>query len=138
MLGEEDISSRNKGLRKITGIQIPKGAIVFGTIAFCIFVVAGGIYDILENPPTIIPGPNGQFITIHPFGSNQTLYESAFVMITYSMMFLGLLLAHNSTKIAYDRKKANFFLIIGIILTLTGFAGNWVIIFLKRALLRTL
>jgi hypothetical protein len=89
------------------------------------------------NPPTIIPGPNRQYITIAPFGYpiDQTLYESAFVMFTYSMMFFGLLLAHNSTKIAYDRKKANFFLIIGIVFTLTGFAGNWVIIFLKRALL---
>jgi hypothetical protein len=109
--------------------------LVYGLVAFCIFVVAGGIYDILENPPTILPGPGGDWMTLHPYGSDQTLYESIFVMMTYTSMFSGLLLAYRSSKVAYDKRRANFMLIIGVGLVMAGFAGNWIIIFLKRALL---
>jgi hypothetical protein len=124
------ISTRKKDSR-LFRFTIPKRIIVYGVVIFCIFVVAGGIYDILENPRVILQLPSGQWVTLHPSLNDQTLYESIFVMITYSMMFGGLILAYRSTKIAYDRKKANFRLIIGLIFAIAGFAGNMLIIFLK-------
>lgn len=56
-------------------------------------------------------------------------------MITYTMMFAGMLIAYRSTRVAYDRRRANFMLIVGIGLVLAGYSGNWIILFMKRALL---
>ena len=132
---EEDIISSRRKRSRDSGFQVPKRLVVYGVVAFCIFIVAGGIYNILENPPTLIPGPGGRWITLHPYATDQTLYESVFVMITYTMMFAGMLLAYRSTKVAYNRRRANYLLIIGIGLVLAGYSGNWLILFMKRALL---
>ena len=102
-------------------------------IVFVIFIISGGIYDILENPPTLIPN-NGGWSSIHPYMGEQTLNESIFTMIMNFMSFGGLLLAYRSTSIRYDKRKANMFLIFGMILLILGVAGNYFIIRIKRGL----
>jgi ABC-type uncharacterized transport system permease subunit len=103
-------------------------------VIFVIFVISGGIYDILENPPTLIPNNEGGWSAIHPFMGEQTLNESIFSMIMNFMTFGGLLLAYRSTSIRYDKRKANTFLIFGMILLILGVSGNYFIIRLKRGL----
>lgn len=105
-------------------------------VLFSIFIIAGGFYNILTDPYWLIPLQNGQFVTVHPYLSEQTVYESLFAIITNSAMLVGMFISYRSTQVAYDRGKANMYLIIGIALFVAGISGNYLILNLKRSILR--
>ena len=107
-------------------------AIAWIIVVFVSFIAGGGIYDILDNPLTILPGPSGRWISVHPYMSEQTLNESIVSMLLTFSMFAGVYMSYRSTKVAYDQKKANMMLILGIALTLIGLAGSQYLIVLKR------
>lgn len=121
------------GYRRGKGFKVPRNVVVIAVVMFIIFVVGGGFYDIVENPPALIPGPSG-WVAVHPYMDEQTLNESIFAMVTTASMFVGLLLAYKSTQVRYDRKRANAMLMVGIALILLGLSGNYYIIYLKRSL----
>jgi len=83
-------------------------------IALSIFLLGGGIYDIIEKPiPIGIRG--GRVITFYPYGINeQLLGESLLVMILYGLGVAGLILTYQSTKFAYRPRQAYIMLLIGI------------------------
>jgi len=99
---------------------------------FCIFIAGGGIYDLLDDPITLFPGSGGGWIAVHPYMGEQTLNESIVSMVLAFSTFTGLLVAHRSTKVAYDRKKANTMLLLGVSLILMGLAGSHYLMILKR------
>ncbi len=99
---------------------------------FTAFLAGGGIYDMIDNPPTIFPGPQGGWITVHPYPGEQTLNESLVSMVLTLLMFGGMLVSYRSTKIVYDSKRANQMLILGIALILMGLAGSHYLLILKR------
>jgi hypothetical protein len=103
-------------------------------VLFCLFVISGGFYNILENPPPYIPYYD-RVLTLHPYMSDQTVYESIFVFLTNAAMFFGLWLSYRSTQIAYDREKANRRLLLGIGFTMAGLFGNHLIYEMKKAVL---
>ena len=108
--------------------------LAWGSVLFCLFVISGGFYNILENPPPYIPYYD-RVLTLHPYLSDQTVYESIFVFLTNAAMFFGLWLSYRSTKIAYDREKANTRLLLGIGFTMAGLFGNHLIYEMKKAVL---
>jgi len=83
-------------------------------IALSIFLLGGGIYDIIEKPiPIGIRG--GRVITFYPYGINeQLLGERLLVMILYGLGVAGLILTYQSTKFAYRPRQAYIMLLIGI------------------------
>ncbi|HDI12155.1 MAG TPA: hypothetical protein ENF63_01025 [Candidatus Bathyarchaeota archaeon] len=83
-------------------------------IALSIFLLGGGIYDIIEKPiPIGMQG--GRVITFYPYGINeQLLGESLLVMILYGLGVVGLILTYQSTKFAYRPRQAYIMLLIGI------------------------
>ena len=83
-------------------------------IALSIFLLGGGIYDIIEKPvPIGMRG--GRVITFYPYGINeQLLGESLLVMILYGLGVVGLILTYQSTKFAYRPRQAYIMLLIGI------------------------
>ena len=101
---------------------------------FCLFVISGGFYNILENPPPYLPYYD-RVLTLDPRLSEQTVYESIFVFLTNAAMFFGLWLCYRSTQIAYDREKANNRLLLGIGFTMVGLFGNHLIYEMKRTVL---
>ncbi len=101
---------------------------------FCLFVISGGFYNILENPPPYIPYYD-RVLTLDWRLSEQTVYESIFVFLTNSAMFFGLWLCYRSTQIAYDREKANRWLLLGIGFAMAGLFGNHLIYEMKKAVL---
>ena len=101
---------------------------------FCLFVLSGGIYNLLESPPPFLPYGN-RYLMVDPRFDRQTLYESIFIFLSNAAAFLGLWISHRSTQVAYDRSKANKYLIIGIVLTLAGIMGSYLMIELKRTIL---
>jgi hypothetical protein len=124
-------SSKKKRSRKAR-FTIPSSAIAWASVLFCLFVISGGFYNILENPPPYIPYYD-RVLTLHPYLSDQTVYESIFVFLTNAAMFLGLWLSYRSTQIAYDREKANRRLLLGIGFTMAGLFGNHLIYEMKKA-----
>lgn len=89
-------------------------------IAASIFLLGGGIYDILEQPVVaFISG--GRIIPYYPQALNeQLLGESVAAMILYSLGITGLILMYRSTKYAYNPREAYTTLLIGLFLLLIG------------------
>jgi len=83
-------------------------------IVISIFLLGGGIYDIIERP-VIIGGWQGRILTFYPRGINeQFLGESIFVIILYALGAGGLILTYQSTKYVYRPRQAYLMLIMGV------------------------
>jgi len=128
------IDDLSKGKR---GPKVSVNVVAWLSVIFIAFIVGGGIYDMLDNPLTMIPGPRGGWISVHPYMGEQTLNESMVSMLLTFCMFIGLLIAYRSTKVAYDPKKANTMLVIGIAMTLLGLAGSHYLLVLKNLAARS-
>ncbi len=118
---------------KQSKITVPKKYIAFIVVAFCVFVLGGGIYNILEHPRSIIPLQNG-YTSLHPYMSEQTSTEGDIIMLINSFMIVGFYMTYRSTQIAYNRKSANMWLLAGIILIIVGFSGNYLIMQIKTSI----
>jgi hypothetical protein len=91
-------------------------------VAFSLFLMAGGIYDIIEQPDIAGFSSTGGIISFFPYGiTQQLLLESVIVMIFYGMGFAGFLVAYRSTKYAYDPRQAYRFLLVGCVLVLISY-----------------
>lgn len=109
--------------RSRTRPKVPLALVTASVIFFTIFIVGGGIYDLLDNPLVIVAGPQG-WIAIHPVLSEQTLNESFLSMIFNLLIFTGLFASYRSTQVAYDSKRATTMLVLGIALVLLGLSGS--------------
>jgi len=91
-------------------------------VAASIFLLGGGIYDILEKPYFAIFLEGGRFIGVYPYSLNeQLLAESIFVMLIYAIGAGGFLLTYQSTKYAYRPRQAFMFLLIGVIFIIVAY-----------------
>ena len=111
--------------------RVPLMLVTASVVLFTAFIVGGGIYDILDNPPAILPGPRG-WITVHPYMSEQTLNESLLSMVLTVSAFAGLFVSYRSTQVTYDTRRATTMLILGIALILMALAGSHYLLILKR------
>ena len=100
---------------------------------FAAFIMGGGIYDVVDKPPAIIPGPKG-WMAIYPMMSEQTLNESLLAMVFYFLSFLGLYLSHQASRVSYDRRRAATYFLLGIGLVLLSVSGCYYLYFLKRSI----
>lgn len=129
---------RIKKALKSTGgtskVLIPKKYISFAVVLFCIFIMGGGIYNILETPPSIIPLQNG-YSSLHPYSNEQTSTEGFVIMMINGAIIAGFYMTYRSTQVAYNRTAANRWLMVGIILIILGFGGNYLILRLKQSIL---
>jgi uncharacterized integral membrane protein len=126
--------SRNSALDTLKNFRVPGRLITWGSIILCIFILGGGFYNLLSDQVyTVIPYQGG-YLTLHPYLSEQTVYESVFVMLANASIFVGLWLSYKSTQVSYDRVKANRFIMLGIGFTVAGLAGNHLILEMKRAI----
>ena len=83
-------------------------------IAASIFLLGGGLYDLLEKPLVAAFAAGGRIIFYYPYGINQQfIAESMFVMIVYAIAVVGLLLTYESTKYAYRPRQAFMLLLVG-------------------------
>jgi hypothetical protein len=91
-------------------------------VALAIFLLGGGIYDLLIKPIVAIVASGGRIITFYPFGlSEQFLLESIVIMIFYALGVAGFLIAYRSTKYVYNPRQAYRFLLVGCALLLIAF-----------------
>ena len=105
--------------------------IIIAIVLFVIFVIGGGVFDIVEKPPAIVSTQSGGSTSISPYSDYQTLNESFVSMVLFGISFLGLVLVYRSTRVLYDRSKANLQLVMGTGLALVGIAGFYILWYLK-------
>jgi len=96
--------------------------LAFLAIGGAVFLMGGGVYDILEKPLGILPGLQGRWIFYWPYDINeQSLNESIIVIIYYALGALGFLLAYQSTRYAYRPRQAWWLLVLGATFIIISF-----------------
>ena len=91
-------------------------------VAISLFLMAGGIYNVLIQPIVAYVSAAGRIVSFYPYGiTDQLLLESVIIMIFYAMGFAGFLVAYRSTKYAYNPRQAYRFLLVGCVLALLSY-----------------
>jgi len=91
-------------------------------VVVSLFLLGGGIYDILTTDIAVAYFPSGgKIIVFYPSLAEQFLLESMLVMIFGAIGFAGFLIAHRSTKYAYSPRQAYRFLLVGCVLLIIGY-----------------
>jgi len=119
---------------KLTRFKFPQTVLIFGLVAFATFIMGGGIYDLLEKPYSVLPGPGGGWMTVHPLINEQTLNESLLSMSFYTFIFAGFFLSYRSSQIRYNPRQFKMMLTIGIVMLILGVIGCNYLVFLKSTL----
>lgn len=125
---------KRKTTPKRSRIQIPKKYISLAVVLFSLFILGGGIYNILEEPASMLGLPSGPS-SLHPYLNEQTSTEGWIIMLINGFIILGFYMTYRSTQIAYNRTSANRWLMGGIALIILGFGGNYLILQLKQSLI---
>lgn len=92
--------------------------LVVAVLVFVGFILAGGIYDILERPISLLPTPTGYSVVIKGTLGQQTLNESLIAAFLYMLGLGGLYMLLRSTRYAYRPRNAYLLLILGTITVL--------------------
>ncbi len=96
-------------------------AITFITIAFSIFILAGGVFDMLERPLALIPRGRSGYTFLYPGNIHfQTSLESILSGLLYVLGLGGLYLLLRSTRLAYRPRRAYSVFLVGMVLLLTS------------------
>lgn len=89
--------------------------------AVSLFLLAGGIYDILAQPLAAIPWGR-KVLFFYPYTLQaQAVIESVGVMVIYALGVAGILLMYQSTKYVYKPRQAFMMLLSGVILILIAY-----------------
>ncbi len=117
--------------RRITTVK-PSLFVVAAIIAgVSIFLLGGGIYDILEQPLVAIP-IGSRILFFYPGTlQEQTGLDSLFAMGAYLFGLIGILLVYQSTKYAYRPRQAFMLLLIGVMFILFAYINIENLIYLK-------
>ena len=117
--------------RTLSRLKVPTLLMAILLAGFSIFLLGGGVYDIISNPISIIP-MRGRIITVYPYYIHeQTLTASIGVMILYTIGMIGLILLYESTKYVRNPRQASILILIGITLIALVFISMEVILHLK-------
>jgi len=114
--------------------RIPKTLLIFGFIALAIFIMGGGIYDLLDKPASILPGSRGGWVAVHPLVHEQTLNESLLSISFYIFIFSGFFLSYRSSQIRFNARQSKMMITIGLALLIIGVIGANYLVVLKSQL----
>jgi len=114
--------SLQKTYEKIITAKPSLFVVAISVVAASLFLLGGGIYDILIQPIVAIVASGGRIISFYPYGiTEQLLLESVIIMVFYAMGFAGFIIAYRSTKYAYSPRQAYRFLLVGCVLLLISY-----------------
>jgi len=89
-----------------------------------IFIISGGVYDILEKPIALIPSPSNPVpLFFYPGISAQTLNESIQTFFLFIIGTIGGILVLRSTRYTYKPRESAILLYIGLIMITVGYLG---------------
>jgi hypothetical protein len=122
-----------KAYRKILALKPSWTIIALIGVAASVFLLGGGVYDLIEKPFALLPGAtSGSWIFYYPRELNaQSLNESIIVMFLYAIGFAGFAAIYQSTKYAHKPRQAFTWLLVGAILAILAYYGCETIVALK-------
>jgi succinate dehydrogenase hydrophobic anchor subunit len=127
------VKSKDARIRRNKSLEFLSGYTGIIMVILIIFIMGGGVYDIINRPESTLVSSSGAYTSISPYFGEQTINESIVSMFLYGCGFLGLLLVAKSTQVLYDKSKANLNLIIGVGLAIVGVAGAYVLLIIKSS-----
>ncbi|MBS7644103.1 hypothetical protein KEJ26_05985 [Candidatus Bathyarchaeota archaeon] len=99
-----------------------------------IFILSGGIYDIMEKPLAVMPGSEQYWTFYVPRDiSRQTLNESLIALFLYVAGISGFFIAYRSTRYVYRPRQASILLLIGTVMIVLAFFGGLYVLGQKMA-----
>jgi len=111
-----------KAYQKMMTVKPSLLLIAIMTISLSIFLLGGGVYDILEKPMSLLPGST-RLLVYYPYLNEQSLNESIVVMLLYFIGVVGFLLMYQSTQYAYRPRQAFILLLVGGTLVALAYLG---------------
>jgi hypothetical protein len=113
---------------KIPDIQLPYEApqkyLLAILLFITIFILAGGIYDLTENPLPMGQTSTG-LVPIFQSSSQQFLVESLIAALFFGIGTGAFYMIRYSTRFAYDARTSLTLLILGIILAIIAAGGTF-------------
>jgi len=112
--------SLNKLYRTISTARPSNLIVPMAAIAFAVFLLGGGLYDIIMKPlPAVYY--QGRFLFLYPQLSEQFITDSIIAMTGYALGIAGLIAIYQSTKYVYKPRQAYMMLLIGVALLLFAY-----------------
>ncbi|MEM2094812.1 MAG: hypothetical protein QXI32_05895 [Candidatus Bathyarchaeia archaeon] len=99
-------------------------------MAFFIFVLGGGIYDLMEKPPRILTSPSNP-VFWYPGITEQTFNESLYFTVFLLAGVSGGYLVFISTRVGLRPREAKMLLLIGAMMMLIATVYSEAILHLK-------
>jgi hypothetical protein len=116
-------------------LRIQRNASILTFIAaasFTIFVAAGGLYDLVENPIALVPQSGGGWSFIYTGSMNlQTVSESLVAGIIYALGVAGFYLIYRSTRLLYKPRQAYILVLVGLTVTIIALAYSIMLLQMK-------
>jgi len=117
-------------VRRIKEIRLPRmpslkplnAIILFLLVSMSIFILGGGVYDIMERPMSILPTPS-QPVYYYQGMTDQTMTESLTFMFFLVIGVVGGYVSFRSTRHAYRPREAKMYLLIGVTMLVFAFLG---------------
>jgi len=95
-----------------------------------IFILGGGVYDIMQKPISVLPTPSNP-VFYYSGLSDQTLNESMIFILFLIIGISGGYISFRSTRHAYRPREAKMFIAIGVTMLIVAFIGCETIMALK-------
>lgn len=111
----------NRLYRRISTAKPSTLAVSVVAIAAAIFLLGGGLYDVINRPLPAIYSPRAGFLFLYPQLSEQFITDSVISMILYALGIVGLLSIYQSTKYAYKPRQAYLMFLVGILFVLLAY-----------------
>lgn len=111
-----------KAYRKLTTAKPSIFIIALLVASLAVFLLGGGVYDILEKPLIAFPISQTRILFFYPYSLHeQAISESLYIMVSYAIGAVGLLLMYQSTKYAYKPRQAFIMLLAGVAFMLMAY-----------------
>jgi OST3/OST6 family protein len=94
--------------------------VLIAIYAFSLFLLAGGIFDIVENTQPVI-GSGTNILFLYPGIQGQTTYESIGAAILFAITLGGTYLMYQSTRKVHEPRYSSQLLLFGSLIFVFGF-----------------
>jgi hypothetical protein len=95
-----------------------------------IFLLGGGVYNILMTPISVLPYGSGRFISFIPYRIHEQLLTGSIgVMILYVIGAVGLLVIYQSTKYIRNPTQVSLLTKVGVALLVVAFIAVEAVMF---------
>lgn len=114
-------------LNQVWSFLTSEQTVLFAIYAFSLILLAGGIFDVVENAQWVI-GSGSSILFFYPGLQGQTLYESIAAVFLFGITLAGAFLMYQSTRKVHEPRYSSQLLLFGSLIFVFGFLAFTVIL----------